>query len=107
MDHIVPSTKGGGDDLSNLALCCYVCNSTKGAKTHARDPETAGLQPIFNPRRQGWSDHFEWSDDGLRIVGLTPVGRATIAALRLNRSSLLVSRQVWVQWGVHPPATRD
>ena len=103
VDHVIPSTKGGSDEFENLALCCYLCNPTKGARTEARNPDTGELVPLLNPRRQWWADHFAWSDDGLRIVGRTAIGRATVSALRLNRPSLLVSRQTWVQWGVHPP----
>jgi hypothetical protein len=29
-------------------------------------------------------EHFRWSADGLRIIGLTPVGRATVVTLRLS-----------------------
>src|SRR5437016_3010499 len=103
IDHIVPRVKGGSDAFENLALCCYVCNPLKGAKTEALDPQTGNVVPLFHPRRQGWDTHFRWSDDGLFIIGRTPVGRATVAALRLNRPSLIIARQTWVQWGVHPP----
>jgi hypothetical protein len=103
LDHIIPHAKAGGDTFQNLALCCYVCNPLKGAKTEAPDPQTGNIVSLFHPRRQRWSAHFSWSDDGLFIIGKTPVGRATVAALKLNRPSLLLARQTWVQWGVHPP----
>lgn len=103
IDHVIPRIKGGSDEFDNLALCCYVCNPLKGAKTEARDPQTGRVVSLFNPRRQRWRTHFRWSDDGLRITGKTPVGRATVEALQLNRSSLLIARETWVQWGVHPP----
>lgn len=35
--------------------------------------------PLFNPRRQEWSIHFEWSPDSLLIVGLTSTGRGPIS----------------------------
>lgn len=31
-DHIVPVSKGGSDDLDNLATACRACNRSKGAK---------------------------------------------------------------------------
>lgn len=33
VDHIVPTARGGTDDLSNLALSCVSCNSIKRRKT--------------------------------------------------------------------------
>jgi len=103
IDHILPRAKGGSDDFSNLALCCYVCNPLKGDKTDAPDPQTGKKAPLFNPRRRRWGAHFEWSEDGLIVVGKTPVGRAMVETLKLNRPSLLIARQTWVKWGVHPP----
>lgn len=32
LDHVVPRSKGGSDDPSNLAACCAACNQSKGAK---------------------------------------------------------------------------
>ncbi len=59
---------------------------------------------LFNPRSQGWSEHFRWSDDGLRIVGRTSIGRATVAALRLaDDPDAILVRAYWVLAGWHPP----
>jgi 5-methylcytosine-specific restriction endonuclease McrA len=30
IDHVVPRSRGGGDDLANLALACRRCNAEKG-----------------------------------------------------------------------------
>src|SRR3989304_4087779 len=62
VDHIIPYSKGGSTTPENLALS-YGCNSYKGNRTHARDPQTGRIVPIFNPRRQRWSRHFVWSED--------------------------------------------
>lgn len=32
VDHVIPRSNGGSDDLNNLALCCMKCNVEKGAK---------------------------------------------------------------------------
>jgi hypothetical protein len=51
-----------------------------------------------------WADHFRWSEDGLRIIGQTPVGRATVVALHLaDDPDALVVRGYWVAAGWHPP----
>lgn len=30
IDHVIPKTKGGGSQLSNLVVACRSCNSSKG-----------------------------------------------------------------------------
>lgn len=75
VEHILPRTKGGSDDESNLWLSCPLCNRHKSDRTQATDPETGACVPLFHPRRQRWFEHFRWSEDGLRILGLTrPAG---------------------------------
>ena len=103
VEHIMPRSLGGGDDLDNLALACGACNLRKYAKVEAWDPETGKLAPLYHPRRQPWSDHFAWSSDFLRIIGLTPTGRATVNALRLNRNGAVNLRIVLKELGKHPP----
>jgi hypothetical protein len=51
-----------------------------------------------------WSDHFGWSADGTLVLGLTPTGRATVEALRLNRDALTNLRRVLFAAQEHPPA---
>ena len=43
---------------------------------------TDELVPLFHPRTDHWDDHFAATD--YRIIGLTPVGRATVRLLRMN-----------------------
>jgi hypothetical protein len=104
IEHIIPLAKGGTNDESNLWLACPICNSHKSDKTSAVDPETGETVPLFNPRAQKWSDHFRWSEDGIRILGLTPIGRASIIALHLSDDpDALEVRSYWVLAGWHPP----
>jgi 5-methylcytosine-specific restriction endonuclease McrA len=70
VEHITPISKQGPDDESNLWLACPLCNRHKSDKTAAADPETGAIVPLFNPRTQTWSEHFRWSEDGLRILGV-------------------------------------
>jgi hypothetical protein len=103
VDHIDPQ---GPDALDNLCLSCWNCNSSKHKATTAPDPETGASSPLFNPRTQRWSDHFEWVDEFTRLRGLTPEGRSTIERLKINRPAMTVARQRWVLSGFHPPPTQ-
>jgi hypothetical protein len=105
VEHVVPKAQGGTDDESNLWLSCPLCNRHKADRAHATDPETNTQVPLFHPRNQRWSEHFRWSEDGLRILGITPTGRATVAALHLDDDpDALIVRSYWVLAGWHPPA---
>jgi hypothetical protein len=95
--------RGAGDTPTELAWACPACNSHKYQKTHARDPQTERIVPLFNPRRQQWSQHFAWSEDFMLIIGRTATGRATIEALHLNRPELLNLRRALRAVGKHPP----
>ena len=104
MDHISPRSAGGSDESDNLAACCYRCNEFKGARTHANDPATGELVTLFNPRIQTWREHFSWANGGTHVVGLTPTGRATVVALRLNNEYVVEARTLWIAQDWHPPS---
>ena len=74
VEHIIPISKMGSSDEDNLWLSCPLCSGHKSDKTSAIDPEAGEHAPLFNPRVQVWHDHFRWSEDGIEIVGLTPMG---------------------------------
>jgi hypothetical protein len=57
--------------------------------------------PLFDPRRDRWADHFRWTG-GYRLVGRTPSGRATIAALGMNRPAIVAIRRALVKLGEMP-----
>ncbi|HMQ29686.1 MAG TPA: HNH endonuclease [Chloroflexaceae bacterium] len=104
VEHIVPLAKGGTDDETNLWLACPICNGHKADKTDAVDPVTRSIVPLFNPRTEHWWDHFAWTGDGLRIVGTTAIGRATVVALQLaDDPDAITVRSFWVLAGWHPP----
>lgn len=105
IDHVIPLADGGADALENLALACFHCNRRKSSHQNAPDPERNEIVPLFNPRQDRWSDHFQWSPDALLIMALTATGRATIALLDLNRSRVVHIRAADVEVGRHPPAT--
>jgi hypothetical protein len=104
IEHIVPRSRDGSNEESNLWLSCPLCNRHKANRTSATDPATGQVVALFHPRLQRWSEHFRWSEDGLRIVGLTPTGRATVVALHLaDDPDALTVRSYWIQGGWHPP----
>ncbi len=103
IDHIIPKAAGGSDNRENLWLACRLCNSYKATKTHGIDPVTNKTAPLFNPRQQNWSEHFNWVKEGMQINGLTPCGRATVLALQLNNPYAVMVRQAWMSAGWHPP----
>ena len=94
VDHVQPRKSGGATLLENLALACVSCSLRKGARSEARDPGTGEPAGVFNPRTQRWEDHFELSAD-FRISGTTPVGRASVELLKMNRAAAVEIRQ-WV-----------
>jgi len=103
VEHIKPLHLGGDNSLENLALACQGCNGHKHIKQEAMDPADGTSVPLYHPRWQQWHDHFQWREDYTVILGITPVGRATVAALQMNRSSLLNLRRVLYALGEHPP----
>ena len=107
LDHLVPRKTGGESSAANLALSCQGCNSHKAVRTEAPDPATGVNVRLFNPREERWRDHFAWSLDHLRIIGLTRNGRATVEALQLNREGLVNVRRVLYAVGEHPPQEPD
>ena len=106
VDHIRPVSRGGTNDLDNLALACTGCNGRKYNKQDALDPAGGELVLLFDPRSQNWTEHFCWSEDYSRILGLTPTGRATVEALQLNRIGVVNIRKVLFLIDKHPPDLR-
>lgn len=103
VDHIIPEARQGATNESNLALSCLGCNNFKGAFQTGLDPVTEREAPLFHPRQHRWMEHFAWSEDTTRIIGLTATGRATVERLHLNRPSLINFRGALRLFGVHPP----
>jgi hypothetical protein len=101
VDHVIPIKAGGETADDNLALACVSCSLRKAARQAAVDPQTGQVVPIFHPRQQAWHDHFRW--EGVHVIGLTPTGRATVAAFDMNRSIVLEIRAEEVIFDRHPP----
>jgi len=105
IDHVYPIVKGGSDTEGNLCLACELCNQHKWTKTGYTDPRTGKRAALFNPRKQRWTEHFTWSADGIKIIGLTGCGRATVNALKLNNNLAVTVRRNWVRAEWHPPVS--
>lgn len=90
VEHIRARQHEGGDDAGNLSLACPRCNAYKGPNLTSIDPQTNEVVPIFNPRSQSWVEHF--AIEGVRIVGLSPTGRATVRLLNMNAEERLKVR---------------
>lgn len=103
IDHIEPRSLGGADEIANLCQCCRACNEFKATSTGGTDPLTGASAQLFHPRRDEWEEHFRWSQDGVRVIGLTPSGRATVIALRMNHATVVAARRRWATVGWHPP----
>jgi hypothetical protein len=103
VDHIIPRGLDGPTEIDNLAFSCFGCNQHKSMLISSCDPVTGEPAPLFNPRRQGWEMHFAWNTDFTLVLGLTATGRATVAALQLNRPGLVNLRRVLYAIKEHPP----
>ncbi len=102
VEHIIPVSCGGETVYDNLALACQGCNNHKYTKTKGGNPENGEIVPLYNPRQQRWQEHFTWNHDYTLIVGLTPIGLATVETLKLNREGLVNLRRVLYTTGDHP-----
>jgi HNH endonuclease len=96
IEHIVAKQHGGSDDIGNLALACSHCNLHKGPNLTGIDPATGDIVRLFDPRRETWSEHFQYQR--IVILGLTPAGRATVRVLDMNARSRLDLRSETLDW---------
>jgi 5-methylcytosine-specific restriction endonuclease McrA len=90
IEHILARKHGGTDTAENLALACQRCNLRKGANLTGVDPVDGRIVGLFHPRRDEWDRHFRWRDT--QIIGLTPLGRATVHVLALNDARRIALR---------------
>ncbi len=90
IDHVIAEKHGGSTDDENLALSCTLCNKYKGSDIASID-ETGEVIPLFNPRRDVWSEHFR-IDEG-RFIGLTPKGKVTMRLLQINNFARVEERR--------------
>lgn len=68
IDHIIPVVAGGKTVAENLALACVSCSLRKGARQTTIDPATGNEAPLFNPRLDVWSEHFQWRRSSFAVL---------------------------------------
>src|SRR5260370_15225810 len=78
VEHIIPSSRDGADDETNLALTCRACNLHKGSHLTALDDQTESFVRFFDPRHDQWDERFQ-------------VARATEWCLESSRSEPLAN----------------
>lgn len=91
IDHVRATKHHGADTMENTCWACARCNGAKGANVAGFDPESGALVPLFNPRLDGWNEHFHWQ--GALLLGKTAIGRATIDVLRINDADCVERRE--------------
>lgn len=107
IEHLHPKALDGETVEENLWLACSGCNGHKALKIRAVDPLARKTVKLFNPRKQVWREHFEFSQDTALIIGKTACGRATVESLQINNFYQLTARRAWVEAGLFPPEDVD
>jgi len=97
IDHIITLKHGGQTTPENLALSCALCNKYKGSDIASVDPETQQILPLYHPRKDIWSDHFNL--DNADIAPKPPTGRVTIHLLQFNHPNRVSERGLLIQAG--------
>ena len=102
VDHILPRSLGGGDELANLAFGCSGCNLAKSNHVSGLDPETQEQVALFHPRKDRWVEHFAFARVIFELRGKTAKGRATVTQLKMNIAYQVEARKLWVELGLYP-----
>ena len=102
VEHIMPTSWDGPDEESNLALACRACNLYKSDQQSGVDETTRVEVRLFDPRRDRWDEHFCVTGEDGEIQGLTPMGRVTVACLRMNRDVQREARRSWMRLKLYP-----
>ncbi|SKB07139.1 HNH endonuclease [Prosthecobacter debontii] len=103
IEHIIARQHRGDDHLENLALAFHLCNWHKGPNLTSLDPDTNALTRLFHPRQDKWPDHFRL--EGVRIVGLTDIGKTTLWLLEMNGEERLELRSILLDAGEIDPTS--
>lgn len=92
-------------DYIPAALKRLVFDRGKGCCEYCRSQAKVAIDPFviehITPISRGGATT---SEDTAIAIGLTPIGRATVETLRLNRTGVVNLRQLLIATGQHPPS---
>ncbi len=97
VDHVVATKHKGETTFENLALSCFHCNRHKGSDLTSIDDQTGDIIPLYNPRKDVWSEHFRLKDAS--IEGITAQGRVTVELLHFNDPDQVSQRAALITVG--------
>ena len=102
LDHVIPESLGGTDDVENMALAYPTCNYPKANHLLGMDEQGLDGPPLFNPRKDLWDEHFDFEHTTLQLVGKTAEGTGTVIRLRMNDTMQIEARRHWVELELYP-----
>ncbi len=97
VDHVLSAKHGGLTISENLAWACFHCNRHKGTDLGSVSARTGTLTRFFNPRTDGWREHFQWNEE--RIEALTAIGEVTARLLEFNYPERVAFRKLLAEAG--------
>ncbi len=102
VEHIIPLSLGGKNELENFALACRSCNVFKSNFLIGIDESGMKAERLFHPRKDVWSKNFRVDSETFEIEGLTEIGMGTINRLRINNQLQIQARKQWNRLGLFP-----
>lgn len=100
VDHIISLKHGGRTEEANLAFACLPCNRHKGTDIGSIAADSGEFIRLFNPRQDGWSDHFRL--EGPLIKPITDIGKVTVSILQLHGVERILERETLIAIGRYP-----
>jgi hypothetical protein len=102
VEHIIPISRQGASDETNLALACRSCSLRKGTRISGALLNSSTEVQFFHPRENRWSQHFQVDVDSGKIFGTTSTGEVTVRYLEMNSPAQVAARQLWIRLGLFP-----
>ncbi len=102
VEHIVPLSRQGLNEVANLALACRSCNLRKGNRVSGVSPQSSEEVRFFHPRADQWGEHFQIEVESGEVQGRTLIGQVTVTHLEMNSAAQVAARQLWIRLGLFP-----